>query len=282
MKHITVFGAGTMGIGVAHVAAMSGFTVVLNDISPGILEVALKNIKQNLQKGFERKKITSSQLDSTLERIILEPDLERAAKNADLVIETIVEELDIKLSLFQKLDQICKSETIFATNTSALSITELAAVTNRADRFVGMHFFNPAHKMRLVEIIKGLETHDETIDGIRSIVKTMGKDSVVVSDSPGFVTSRINVMIGNEAFFMLQEGIASAQDIDKALKLGLNHPMGPFELVDLVGLDIRLKVLRDLYKRLGEKFRPCPLLEKYVHAGRLGRKVGRGVYEYKD
>jgi 3-hydroxybutyryl-CoA dehydrogenase len=282
MKHITVVGAGTMGIGVAHVAALSGFNVVLNDVSTDILDLALKNIKQNLKKGIERGKITDSQMDATLARIVLETDLEKAAKNADLIIETVVEQLDVKLALFQKLDQICKTETIFATNTSALSITELSAVTTRMDRFVGMHFFNPAHIMRLVEIIKGLETHDKTIDTVLSIVQTMGKDSVVVSDSPGFVTSRINVMIGNEAFYMLQEGVASAQDIDKALKLGLNHPMGPFELVDLVGLDIRLNVLRDLHKRLGEKFRPCPLLEKYVHAGRLGRKVGRGVFEYKD
>lgn len=282
MKHITVIGAGTMGIGVAHVAALGGFNVALNDVSADILNRALNRIKQNLKKGIERGKLTDSQMDAALARIFLEPDLENAAKPADLIIETVVEQLDIKLALFQMLDQICRPETIFATNTSALSITELATATTRMDRFVGMHFFNPVHLMRLVEIIKGLETHPKTIDAVLLIVKDMGKDAVVVSDSPGFATSRINVMIGNEAFYMLQEGVASARDIDKALKLGLNHPMGPFELVDLVGLDIRLNVLRDLHRRLGEKFRPCPLLEKYVNAGRLGRKVGRGVYEYKE
>ena len=282
MENVTVFGAGTMGRGIAHVAALGGYNVILSDISDDILNQALNVIKNNMEKGVERGKVDRPSMESALERIALKTDLEEAAGGADLIIEGIVELLDVKRELFKKLDVLCKQETIFATNTSALSVTDLAAATNRTDRFVGAHFFNPAHIMRLVEIVKGLETSDETIHAVSEALKRMGKEVVVVNDSPGFATSRINVMIGNEAFYMLQEGIASARDIDKAMKLALNHPMGPFELVDLVGLDIRLNVLKDLHQRLGEKFRPCPLLEKYVHAGRLGRKVGRGVYEYKD
>jgi len=282
MENITVFGAGTMGRGIAHVAALGGYNVVLSDVSKDILRQALAVVQKNMEKGIERGKLARPAMDAALDRIVLETDLEKAAKGADLVIEAIIEALDVKLELFQKLDDICKKETIFATNTSALSITELAAVTRRSGRFVGTHFFNPVHIMRLVEIVKGLETEEKTVAAVSDVMTKLGKESIVVNDSPGFATSRINVMIGNEAFYMLQEGVASAEDIDKAMKLGLNHPMGPFELVDLVGLDIRLNVLKDLHHRLGEKFRPCPLLEKYVNAGRLGRKVGRGVYEYKS
>jgi len=282
MENITVFGAGTMGRGIAHVAALGGYNVVLSDVSKDILRQALAVVQKNMEKGIERGKLARPAMDAALDRIVLETDLEKAAKGADLVIEAIIEALDVKLELFRKLDDICKKETIFATNTSALSITELAAVTRRSGRFVGTHFFNPVHIMRLVEIVKGLETEEKTVAAVSDVMTKLGKESIVVNDSPGFATSRINVMIGNEAFYMLQEGVASAEDIDKAMKLGLNHPMGPFELVDLVGLDIRLNVLKDLHHRLGEKFRPCPLLEKYVNAGRLGRKVGRGVYEYGD
>jgi len=282
MENITVFGAGTMGRGIAHVAALGGYNVVLSDVSKDILRQALEVVQKNMEKGIERGKLNRPAMDAALDRIVLETDPGKAAKGADLVIEAIIEALDVKRELFRKLDDICKKETIFATNTSALSITELAAVTRRSGRFVGTHFFNPVHIMRLVEVVRGLETEDETVAAVSDVMTKMGKESIVVNDSPGFVTSRINVMIGNEAFYMLQEGVASAEDIDKATKLGLNHPMGPFELVDLVGLDIRLNVLKDLHHRLGEKFRPCPLLEKYVNAGRLGRKVGRGVYEYEE
>ena len=282
MENVTVFGAGTMGRGIAHVAALGGYNVVLSDVSKDILRQALEVVQKNMEKGIERGKLARPAMDAALDRIVLETDLEKAAKGADLVIEAIIEALDVKLELFRKLDDICKKETIFATNTSALSITELAAVTRRSGRFVGTHFFNPVHIMRLVEVVKGLETEEKTVAAVSDVMTKLGKESIVVNDSPGFATSRINVMIGNEAFYMLQEGVASAEDIDKAMKLGLNHPMGPFELVDLVGLDIRLNVLKDLHHRLGEKFRPCPLLEKYVNAGRLGRKVGRGVYEYKS
>lgn len=282
MERITVLGAGTMGAGIAHVAALGGYQVVLNDISSDVLNAGVNTITRNLEKGVERGKLDRSAKEDALKRLDIEPVLENAARRADLIIEAVSEQLDVKLALFQKLDRICGPETIFATNTSALSITELAAVTQRPERFVGMHFFNPVHIMRLVEIVKGLETDPETVGSVAAVIAHMGKESVVVNDSPGFATSRINAMIGNEAFYMLQENVASAEDIDRALKLGLNHPMGPFELVDLVGLDIRLNVLKDLHRRLGEKFRPCPLLEKYVNAGRLGRKTGRGVYEYRN
>ena len=282
IENITVIGAGTMGLGIGHVAALAGYQVTLNDISVEILNHAMDTIKKNMVKGVELGKLEKEAVDAALDRIVLEADVEKASKEADLIIEAIIEQLEIKCELFQKLDKICKPETIFASNTSALSITELAASIPRSDRFVGAHFFNPVHIMRLVEIVKGLETSDDTVDTLRDVIKRLGKESVIVNDSPGFATSRISVIVGNEAFYMLQEGVASARDIDKAIKLGLNYPMGPFELVDLVGLDIRLNVLKDLHKRLGEKFRPCPLLEKYVNAGRLGRKVGRGVYEYDD
>ena len=208
--------------------------------------------------------------------------VEEAAREADLVIEAVPEEMESKIEIFTLLDKICRPATILASNTSSLSITEIASVTYRAKKCVGMHFFNPVHKMKLLEVVRALETDEDTLPTAVEVGKRMGKEVVVIKESPGFITSRINAMIGNEAFYMLQEGIASAADIDKALKLGLNHPMGPFELVDLVGLDTRLNILEYLHKSLGEKYRPAPLLVQYVKAGRLGRKSGRGVYEYPE
>jgi 3-hydroxybutyryl-CoA dehydrogenase len=202
--------------------------------------------------------------------------------DSDFIIEAVPENIELKLKIYSSLDRMAPEHTIFASNTSALSITEMAATTSRPQKFIGMHFFNPVHKMKLVEIIRGLETDSDTFDSTDGVARRMGKETVSIRESPGFVTSRINALVGNEAFYMLQEGIASAEDIDKALKLGLNHPMGPFELVDLVGLDTRLSILNHLHEALGEKYRPCPLLVKYVKAGRLGRKVGRGVYEYPE
>jgi 3-hydroxybutyryl-CoA dehydrogenase len=186
----------------------------------------------------------------------------------------------LKIDLFRRLDEMAPKSAIFATNTSSLSITEMAGATRRAPQVIGMHFFNPVPLMKLIEIIRGLETSEATIATTQEVSQKMKKETVVINESPGFITTRINAMIGNEAFYMLQEGVASAREIDKALKLGLNHPMGPFELVDLVGLDVRLNILNFLHQTLGEKFRPCPLMVKYVKAGRLGRKAGKGVYEY--
>ena len=280
LKTFTVIGAGIMGRGIAHVAAVAGFETVLNDISDDLLRKSQDQIREDLNKAVEIGKMTFLAVEETLARLKLERSLETAVRNADLVIEAVPEKIELKLDIFSRLDQICGPEVIFASNTSALSITEMAAATTRPQRFIGMHFFNPVHKMKLVEIIRGLETNDQTSEMAESVSQKMGKETVQVKESPGFVTSRINALIGNEAFYMLQEGIATARDIDKALKLGLNHPMGPFEMIDLVGLDTRLSILSFLHETLGEKYRPCPLLVKYVKAGRLGKKVGKGVYEY--
>ena len=280
IKTISVIGAGIMGRGIAHVSAAGGFQTVLNDVSDELLQKAHAKIQADLMKGVELGKMTSADVDAALGRLRLERELGRATAEADLVIEAAPEKIDLKLDLFARLDRTCPDDAVFASNTSALSITEMASATKRPRQFIGMHFFNPVHKMKLVEIIRGLETSDDTFLTAEAVSNQMGKETVEVKESPGFVTTRINALIGNEAFYMLQEGIASARDIDKALKLGLNHPMGPFELIDLVGLDTRLNILMFLHQTLGEKYRPCPLLVKYVKAGRLGKKSGRGVYEY--
>lgn len=282
ISNVTVIGAGTMGHGIAQVAAAGGFNVILNDVAADLLETARKRIQQDLLKAAEIGKLTTEQMNGAIARIRLETNIENAVERADLVIEAVPEKIDVKLALFSRLEQICPPRTIFASNTSSLSITEMAGGSRRPHQFIGMHFFNPVHKMKLVEIIRGLETNDETFSTVEAVSKKMGKETVEVKESPGFVTSRINAMIGNEAFYLLQEGVASARDIDKAVKLGLNHPMGPFEMIDLVGLDTRLSILNFLHQSLGEKYRPCPLLVKYVKAGRLGKKVGKGVYEYPD
>jgi len=281
VRNLSVIGAGVMGTGIAHVSALGGIHTTLVDISLEILEKAFTKIKGRLQKGVELKSIHQGMMEQALSRLKLEVDLEKGVREADMVIEAVPEKIELKLEIFQKMGQLCKKDAICASNTSALSITEIAGATGQPEKCIGMHFFNPVHLMRLVEIVRGLETSDDTYEVTKGVAEIMGKETVEVKESPGFVTSRINALIGNEAFYLLQEGVASAEDIDKALKLGLNHPMGPFELVDLVGLDIRLSVLEFLHQRLGEKYRPCPLLVKYVNAGRLGRKTGKGVYDYK-
>jgi 3-hydroxybutyryl-CoA dehydrogenase len=280
IKTIAVIGAGIMGRGIAHVAALGGYRTVLEDLIPGALRKAEGDIRANLDKAVELKKVSSADADAAFKRLEYAGSVEEAAREADLVIEAVPEEMESKIEIFILLDKICRPATVLASNTSSLSITEIASVTYRAKKCVGMHFFNPVHKMKLLEVVRALETDDETIAAAANVGRRMGKEVVVIKESPGFITSRINAMIGNEAFYMLQEGIASASDIDKALKLGLNHPMGPFELVDLVGLDTRLHILEYLHKTLGEKYRPSPLLVQYVKAGRLGKKSGRGVFEY--
>ncbi|MGH9514862.1 MAG: 3-hydroxyacyl-CoA dehydrogenase family protein [Terriglobales bacterium] len=282
VKTIAVIGAGIMGRGIAHVAALGGYRTVLEDLVPGALRKAEGDIRANLDKAVELKKVSSPDADAAFKRLEYAGSVEEAAREADLVIEAVPEEMESKIEIFTLLDKICRPSTILASNTSSLSITEIASVTYRAKKCVGMHFFNPVHKMKLLEVVRALEADDETIAAVVDVGMRMGKDVVVIKESPGFITSRINALIGNEAFYMLQEGIASAADIDKALKLGLNHPMGPFELVDLVGLDTRLHILEYLHKTLGEKYRPAPLLVQYVKAGRLGKKSGRGVYEYAE
>jgi 3-hydroxybutyryl-CoA dehydrogenase len=277
-----VIGAGIMGRGIAHVAALGGYRTILEDIVPASLRKAETEIRFNLDQGVELGKLERSAAEAALSRIQFAGSVEEAAREADLIIEAVPEEMDSKIEIFTLLDKISRPGTILASNTSSLSITEIASVTYRPRKCLGMHFFNPVHKMRLLEIVRALETDDETMAAAAEVGRRMGKEVVVIKESPGFITSRINAMIGNEAFYMLQEGIASAEDIDKALKLGLNHPMGPFELVDLVGLDTRLHILEYLHKSLGEKFRPAPLLVQHVKAGRLGRKSGRGVFDYPD
>ena len=279
---VAVIGAGIMGRGIAHVAALGGYRTILEDILPASLRRAESEIRANLEKGVELGKLEESAAEAALSRIQYAGSVEEAAREADLVIEAVPEEMDSKIEIFTLLDKICRPATILASNTSSLSVTEIASVTYRPRKCVGMHFFNPVHKMKLLEVVRALETDDETIAAAFEVGTRMGKEVVVIKESPGFITSRINAMIGNEAFYMLQEGIASAEDIDKALKLGLNHPMGPFELVDLVGLDTRLHILEYLHKSLGEKFRPAPLLVQHVKAGRLGRKSGRGVFDYPE
>jgi len=282
IRTIAVIGAGTMGRGIAHAAALGGYRTILEDLLPNALRRAQTEIRANLDKAVELGKVSSGDADAALTRLEYAGTVEEAARPADLVIEAVPEEMESKIEIFTLLDKICRPTTILASNTSSLSITEIASVTYRAKKILGMHFFNPVHKMKLLEIVRALETDDDTLAAAVAVGERMGKEVVVIKDSPGFITSRINAMIGNEAFYMLQEGIASAADIDKALKLGLNHPMGPFELVDLVGLDTRLHILEYLNQTLGEKFRPAPLLVQYVKAGRLGRKSGRGVFEYPE
>ena len=280
VQTIAVIGAGTMGRGIAHAAALGGYRTVLEDLLPNALRKAETEIRANLDKAVERNKVTASDADAAFRRLEYAGSVEEAAREADLVIEAVPEEMESKIEIFTLLDKICRPTTILASNTSSLSVTEIASVTYRAKKCVGMHFFNPVHKMKLLEVVRALETSEDTLAAAVEVGKRMGKEVVVIRESPGFITSRINAMIGNEAFYMLQEGVASAEDIDKALKLGLNHPMGPFEMVDLVGLDTRLHILEYLHKTLGEKFRPAPLMVQYVKAGRLGCKAGRGVYEY--
>src|SRR5579871_5776892 len=271
-----------MGRGIAHASALGGYRTILEDLMPGALRKAEGEIRANLEKAVELGKVTAPDADSAFRRIEFAGSVGEAAREADLIIEAVPEEMESKIEIFTLLDKICRPTTILASNTSSLSVTEIASVTYRARKCIGMHFFNPVHKMKLLEVVRALETDEDTLATAVEVGKRMGKEVVVIRESPGFITSRINAMIGNEAFYMLQEGIASAADIDKALKLGLNHPMGPFEMVDLVGLDTRLSILEYLHKSLGDKYRPAPLLVQYVKAGRLGRKSGRGVYEYPE
>jgi 3-hydroxybutyryl-CoA dehydrogenase len=279
---IAVIGAGTMGRGIAYAAALGGYRTILEDISAAVLEAGVAYIRQTLDEGIARGKVTAEQRDRALKQLTTARSVEDACRDADLIIEAVPEDMELKIEIFTLLDKFAKPGSIFASNTSSLSITEMAAVTCRPEKCLGMHFFNPVPKMKLLEIVRALETSEDALESCREVGRRMGKEVVVVRESPGFVTSRINALIGNEAFDMLEEGIASAEDIDKAVKLGLNHPMGPFELVDLVGLDVRLSILEYLHRTLGEKYRPSPLLRQYVKAGRLGRKAGRGIYEYPD
>lgn len=282
VRKIAVLGGGTMGLGIAHVAAVAGYETHLFDVSGEALARARGTISANLDKGVAREKLRRDEADAALTALSFGDDLATAVAGAGLVIEAVPEDVSLKIETFERVSRHAPAEAIYASNTSGLSITEMAGASDRPERFAGMHFFNPVHIMKLVEMIRGLETSEETLETVLAVARRMGKETVVVNESPGFVTSRINALIGNEAFRMLEGGVASAEDIDKALKLGLNHPMGPFEMVDLVGLDVRLSILRYLHRTLGETYRPSNLLVQHVRAGRLGRKVGRGVYSYDE
>jgi len=279
LQNVVVVGAGIMGRGIALASARAGYKTSVIESDPGALQSARAEIEKILDRSREKAEIDEAAARAARERLTYSATYD-VVKGADLAIEAVPESVAIKAEVYRNLAPLLAPNGVLATNTSSLSITELAATSDRPARFLGMHFFNPVHRMRLVELVRGLETSDQTLAVGEQASRTMGKETVLVRESPGFVTSRINVLIGNEAFAMLESGVASARDIDKALKLGLNHPMGPFELVDLVGLDTRLSILEYLHRTLGDKYRPSPLLIQYVKAGRLGRKVGRGVYEY--
>jgi len=282
VKTIAVIGAGTMGRGIAHAAALGGYHTILEDILPNALRRAGSEIRANLDQAVEIGKLTAGDANAAFARLQYAGSVEEAARQADLVIEAVPEEMESKIEIFTLLDKICRPTTILASNTSSLSLTEIGSVTYRAKKIVGMHFFNPVHKMKLLEIVRALETDDDTLATAVDVGTRMGKEVVVIKESPGFVTSRINAMIGNEAFYMLQEGVASAEDIDKALKLGLNHPMGPFEMVDLVGLDTRLHILEYLHKTLGEKFRPRASARAIREGGTAGTQVRTWSVEYPE
>jgi len=274
-----VIGAGQMGGGIAQVAAQAGYSVILNDIKEEFVTRGFGIIQKNLSRSIEKGKLTTEDKDLILGRITKSTSLQDAV-SADLVIEAAVENMGIKAQIFSQLDVICPEHTILSTNTSSLPITEIAAFTKRPDRVIGMHFMNPVPVMKLVEVIRGLATSDEVYKTIESLSINMGKTPVEVNDAPGFVSNRVLIPMINEAVYTLYEGIASVEAIDNVMKLGMNHPMGPLALGDLIGLDTCLSIMEVLHEGLGDKYRPCPLLRKYVKAGWLGRKSGRGFYKY--
>ena len=280
IQKIGVIGAGTMGSGIAQVAAQSGYEVVLKDVKEEYVKAGFAKIKERLVKRAGEGKLEILEKERILSNIKTTTSLEEC-RNADLIIEAVVEKEDIKKHIFKELDTICNDETIFASNTSAISITRLAEITKRPERFAGMHFMNPAYAMKLVEVVKGLHTSDETVTIITAVAGIMGKIPVVVNDYPGFVSNRILMPMINDAIYCLQEGVASRESIDNVMRLGANHPMGPLELADFIGLDVCLEILEILHAELGEKYRPCPLLRKMVAGGKLGRKSGEGFYEYR-
>ncbi|MDH1209504.1 3-hydroxyacyl-CoA dehydrogenase [Pseudomonas chengduensis] len=281
-QKIVVVGAGLMGTGIAHGFASSGYPTVLVDTNAESLARARDNIGKILSDGVALGKVSAELAEASLARLATSGDLSEAARGADWLVETVSERLEVKKAVVAQAEPLLAPGAIIATNTSALSVTEIAASLAAPERVIGMHFFNPVHKMKLVELVRGLATSDEVLVRTRALCDAMGKTSIVVNESPGLTTSRMSALLGNEAMYMLQEGTASAEDIDTALRLGFNHPMGPLELGDLTGWDTRLSVLRYLHQTLGEKFRPCPLIIKMVAAGRLGRKTGHGVYRYED
>ena len=283
VQRITVVGTGTMGNGIAGQAAVSGFDVILYDIDPARVQAALDQIDRTYAKGVARGKVTQNAVDMAKARLNASAELTKSLETTDLVVEAVPERMELKTALFRSFDESAPKTALLASNTSSLSITEIAASTQRPDQVAGMHFFNPVAVMPLVELVRGEYTSTETMKAVRQVAEAMGKQCIEVSDSPGFATSRLGIALGNEAMRMFEEGVASAEDIDKAMALGYRHPIGPLALTDLVGLDVRLAISEHLYREIGtDTFRPPRGLRRMVRAGKLGRKSGQGFYTYDD
>jgi len=282
IRQIAVIGTGTMGRGIAYLSALAGYDTVLFDADVAALDAAKSAVESTLRKGVEKGKVSEEAAAGAAARVQLAADLEPAVRGADLIIEAVPESFELKSDLFAQADLYCGEQTILASNTSSISISKLAGNVERRDRFVGLHFFNPPHLMKLIEIVRGERTSDATIEEVWEVAQKMGKHPILVRDSPGFATSRLGVAVGLEAIRMLEEGVANAEDIDRAMELGYNHPMGPLRLTDLVGLDVRLGIAEYLASRLGSRFDPPRLLLEMVAAGKLGRKTGQGFYSWNE